>query len=46
MMTLTLSRALDDVQSAEHALHRLEQRYWLSLMCFILSLSLCHTQIR
>ena len=30
MVTLTLSSALDDVRSAEQALHRFEQRYWLS----------------
>lgn len=30
MFRLTLSHVLDDVRSAEQALHRFEQRYWLS----------------
>jgi hypothetical protein len=30
MMTLTLSNVLDDLRIAEQALHKFEQRYWLS----------------
>ena len=30
MRTLTLSHVLDDLRSAEQALHTFEQRYWLS----------------
>jgi hypothetical protein len=30
MITLTLSSVLDDLRVAEQALHKFEQRYWLS----------------
>jgi hypothetical protein len=30
MLTITLSTVLDDLRSVEQALHKFEQRYWLS----------------
>jgi len=33
-MTLTLSTVLEDVRMAEQALHKFEQRYWLSSEVF------------
>ena len=34
MNTLTLSDILDDLQNADHALRRFEQRYWVSTTQF------------
>jgi hypothetical protein len=34
MITLTLSKVLDDLRAAEQALHKFEQLYWLSTETF------------